>query len=225
MRKSCIFRSLLSNRNTVFSYLVLHAVFFPLLLRVQLLLRPPAPQLFHTSELSQQLLVEILMRPTITMQKKKTQSKQRRRHFCEYFCHDKVCYLLKWHMMRWHDVSSPPTVNDDLVKDCLSVLYNCCICVSVAFHSVLWRRGSMSPLLFLTFLFHVPKTQMEGVTKSLAARDDFVLFLFTLMTNKKTFLQTATLIEDILGVKKVIILLLRSSALTSKACSVFQFIS
>uniref|UniRef100_A0A3P8VKJ9 Transient receptor potential cation channel, subfamily C, member 4 associated protein a n=1 Tax=Cynoglossus semilaevis TaxID=244447 RepID=A0A3P8VKJ9_CYNSE len=65
-------------------------------------------------------------------------------------------------------------VNDDLVKDCLSVLYNCCICT-------------------------------EGVTKSLAARDDFVLFLFTLMTNKKTFLQTATLIEDILGVKKEII--------------------
>lgn len=49
---------------------------------------------------------------------------------------------------------------------------------------------------------------MEGVTKSLAARDDFVLFLFTLMTNKKTFLQTATLIEDILGVKKVRILFL-----------------
>lgn len=47
---------------------------------------------------------------------------------------------------------------------------------------------------------------MEGVTKSLAARDDFVLFLFTLMTNKKTFLQTATLIEDILGVKKVRVL-------------------
>lgn len=46
-------------------------------------------------------------------------------------------------------------------------------------------------------------SQTEGVTKSLAARDDFVLFLFTLMTNKKTFLQTATLIEDILGVKKV----------------------
>ncbi|TKS71029.1 Short transient receptor potential channel 4-associated protein [Collichthys lucidus] len=45
----------------------------------------------------------------------------------------------------------------------------------------------------------------EGVTKSLAARDDFVLFLFTLMTNKKTFLQTATLIEDILGVKKEMI--------------------
>lgn len=41
------------------------------------------------------------------------------------------------------------------------------------------------------------------MTKSLAARDDFVLFLFTLMTNKKIFLQTATLIEDILGVKKV----------------------
>uniref|UniRef100_A0A3Q3XD52 Uncharacterized protein n=1 Tax=Mola mola TaxID=94237 RepID=A0A3Q3XD52_MOLML len=84
------------------------------------------------------LLVEILMRPTLTMQKKKTK------------------------------------MNDDLVKDCLSVLYNCCICT-------------------------------EGVTKSLAARDDFVLFLFTLMTNKKTFLQTATLIEDILGVKKEMI--------------------
>nr|XP_055039684.1 transient receptor potential cation channel, subfamily C, member 4 associated protein a [Misgurnus anguillicaudatus] len=67
-----------------------------------------------------------------------------------------------------------PKMNDDLVKDCLSVLYNCCICT-------------------------------EGVTKSLAARDDFVLFLFTLMTNKKTFLQTATLIEDILGVKKEMI--------------------
>nr|XP_040060502.1 transient receptor potential cation channel, subfamily C, member 4 associated protein a [Gasterosteus aculeatus aculeatus] len=85
------------------------------------------------------LLVEILMRPTLTVQKKNNN-----------------------------------TVNDDLVKDCLSVLYNCCICT-------------------------------EGVTKSLAARDDFVLFLFTLMTNKKTFLQTATLIEDILGVKKEMI--------------------
>uniref|UniRef100_A0A8C1IEX4 Transient receptor potential cation channel, subfamily C, member 4 associated protein a n=1 Tax=Cyprinus carpio TaxID=7962 RepID=A0A8C1IEX4_CYPCA len=67
-----------------------------------------------------------------------------------------------------------PKMNDDLVKDCLSVLYNCCICT-------------------------------EGVTKSLASRDDFVLFLFTFMTNKKTFLQTATLIEDILGVKKEMI--------------------
>lgn len=65
-------------------------------------------------------------------------------------------------------------MSDDLVKDCLSVLYNCCICT-------------------------------EGVTKSLASRNDFVLFLFTLMTNKKTFLQTATLIEDILGVKKEMI--------------------
>ncbi|KAL7985473.1 hypothetical protein Chor_004043 [Crotalus horridus] len=45
----------------------------------------------------------------------------------------------------------------------------------------------------------------EGVTKRLAERNDFVLFLFTLMTNKKTFLQTATLIEDILGVKKEMI--------------------
>uniref|UniRef100_A0A670K4K9 Transient receptor potential cation channel subfamily C member 4 associated protein n=1 Tax=Podarcis muralis TaxID=64176 RepID=A0A670K4K9_PODMU len=42
-------------------------------------------------------------------------------------------------------------------------------------------------------------------TKRLAERNDFVLFLFTLMTNKKTFLQTATLIEDILGVKKEMI--------------------
>ncbi|KAJ7419541.1 Short transient receptor potential channel 4-associated protein [Pitangus sulphuratus] len=45
----------------------------------------------------------------------------------------------------------------------------------------------------------------EGVTRRLAERNDFVLFLFTLMTNKKTFLQTATLIEDILGVKKEMI--------------------
>ncbi|KAG7275979.1 hypothetical protein CRUP_028536, partial [Coryphaenoides rupestris] len=84
------------------------------------------------------LLVEILMRPTVTMQNSKNQ------------------------------------MNDDLVKDCLSVLYNCCICT-------------------------------EGVTRSLAARDDFVLFLFTLMNNKKTFLQTATLIEDILTAKKEMI--------------------
>ncbi|KPP66482.1 short transient receptor potential channel 4-associated protein-like, partial [Scleropages formosus] len=83
------------------------------------------------------LLVEILMRPTLTTEKK-------------------------------------PQMSDDLIKDCLSVLYNCCIC-------------------------------SEGVTKSLASRSDFVLFLFTLMTNKKTFLQTATLIEDILGVKKEMI--------------------
>uniref|UniRef100_A0A8C2UHT5 Transient receptor potential cation channel subfamily C member 4 associated protein n=1 Tax=Coturnix japonica TaxID=93934 RepID=A0A8C2UHT5_COTJA len=45
----------------------------------------------------------------------------------------------------------------------------------------------------------------EGVIRRLAERNDFVLFLFTLMTNKKTFLQTATLIEDILGVKKEMI--------------------
>lgn len=45
--------------------------------------------------------------------------------------------------------------------------------------------------------------QTEGVTKSLAARDDFVMFLFSLMSNKKTFLQTATLIEDIMGIRKV----------------------
>ncbi|KAK1156173.1 short transient receptor potential channel 4-associated protein-like [Acipenser oxyrinchus oxyrinchus] len=83
------------------------------------------------------LLVEILMRPTLTTQKNNPMS-------------------------------------DDLIKDCLSILYNCCLCT-------------------------------EGVTKSLAARSDFVLFLFTLMTNKKTFLQTATLIEDILGVKKEMI--------------------
>lgn len=49
------------------------------------------------------------------------------------------------------------------------------------------------------------------MTKSLAARDDFVLFLFTLMTNKKTFLQTATLIEDILGVKKVRVASIKSN--------------
>uniref|UniRef100_A0A8B9T2B0 Transient receptor potential cation channel subfamily C member 4 associated protein n=1 Tax=Anas platyrhynchos TaxID=8839 RepID=A0A8B9T2B0_ANAPL len=65
-------------------------------------------------------------------------------------------------------------LSDDLIKDCLSILYNTCICT-------------------------------EGVTRRLAERNDFVLFLFTLMTNKKTFLQTATLIEDILGVKKEMI--------------------
>lgn len=81
------------------------------------------------------LFVEILMRPTLTVQR------------------------------------DLPILNDDLIKDCLSVLYNCCIC-------------------------------KEGVTKSLAARDDFVMFLFTLMSNKKVFLQTATLIEDILNVRK-----------------------
>lgn len=86
------------------------------------------------------LLVEILMRPTLVTQKKK------------------------------------PKISDDLIKDCLSILYNTCICT-------------------------------EGVTKRLAERNDFVLLLFTLMTNKKTFLQTATLIEDILGVKKEMILL------------------
>ncbi|KAG9473804.1 hypothetical protein GDO78_004227 [Eleutherodactylus coqui] len=84
------------------------------------------------------LLVEILMRPSLFPQKKK------------------------------HKIS------DELIKDCLSILYNTCICT-------------------------------EGVTKRLAERNDFVLFLFTLMTNKKTFLQTATLIEDILGVKKEMI--------------------
>ncbi|KAL2103992.1 hypothetical protein ACEWY4_000860 [Coilia grayii] len=81
------------------------------------------------------LLVEILMRPTLTTQKE------------------------------------APKMSDDLVKDCLSVLYNCCICT-------------------------------DGITKSLASRDDFIMFLFTLTSNKKTFLQTATLIEDILGVRK-----------------------
>uniref|UniRef100_A0A8C3T8V3 Transient receptor potential cation channel subfamily C member 4 associated protein n=1 Tax=Chelydra serpentina TaxID=8475 RepID=A0A8C3T8V3_CHESE len=72
------------------------------------------------------------------------------------------------------DVSVWGFLSDDLIKDCLSILYNTCICT-------------------------------EGVTKRLAERNDFVLFLFTLMTNKKTFLQTATLIEDILGVKKEMI--------------------
>lgn len=66
---------------------------------------------------------------------------------------------------------------------------------------------------------------MEVVTKSLAARDDFVLFLFTLMTNKKTFLQTATLIEDILGVKKVRILCVRSSAPGSNHVPVLDEVS
>uniref|UniRef100_A0A452SHI7 Transient receptor potential cation channel subfamily C member 4 associated protein n=1 Tax=Ursus americanus TaxID=9643 RepID=A0A452SHI7_URSAM len=65
-------------------------------------------------------------------------------------------------------------ISDEMSKDCLSILYNTCVCT-------------------------------EGVTKRLAEKNDFVIFLFTLMTSKKTFLQTATLIEDILGVKKEMI--------------------
>ncbi|XP_057385698.1 short transient receptor potential channel 4-associated protein [Balaenoptera acutorostrata] len=82
------------------------------------------------------LLVEILMRPTISIRGQKLK------------------------------------ISDEMSKDCLSILYNTCVCT-------------------------------EGVTKRLAEKNDFVIFLFTLMTSKKTFLQTATLIEDILGVKKV----------------------
>lgn len=107
-------------------------------------------------------------------------------------------------------------MSDDLVKDCLSVLYNCCICVSTVMpcwvnfitHPSLKLISSWHIWFALCFLrewnvtFFLP-FQTEGVTKSLASRNDFVLYLFTLMTNKKTFLQTATLIEDILGVKKV----------------------
>ncbi|XP_012866146.1 PREDICTED: short transient receptor potential channel 4-associated protein [Dipodomys ordii] len=81
------------------------------------------------------LLVEILMRPTISIRGQKLK------------------------------------ISDEMSKDCLSILYNTCVCT-------------------------------EGVTKRLAEKNDFVIFLFTLMTSKKTFLQTATLIEDILGVKK-----------------------
>ena len=39
--------------------------------------------------------------------------------------------LFKFRLMSFVSVV---TVNDDLVKDCLSVLYNCCICVSVLLH-------------------------------------------------------------------------------------------
>uniref|UniRef100_A0A3Q3MTS5 Transient receptor potential cation channel, subfamily C, member 4 associated protein a n=1 Tax=Mastacembelus armatus TaxID=205130 RepID=A0A3Q3MTS5_9TELE len=68
------------------------------------------------------------------------------------------------------------------------------------------RNQSLLPLVNeLSQIVELIVRHTEGVTKSLAARDDFVLFLFTLMTNKKTFLQTATLIEDILGVKKEMI--------------------
>uniref|UniRef100_A0A6I8PFC2 Transient receptor potential cation channel subfamily C member 4 associated protein n=1 Tax=Ornithorhynchus anatinus TaxID=9258 RepID=A0A6I8PFC2_ORNAN len=67
-----------------------------------------------------------------------------------------------------------PKISDDLTKECLSILYNTCICT-------------------------------EGVSRRLADREDFVPFLFSLMTNKKIFLQTVTLIEDVLGVRKEII--------------------
>lgn len=101
------------------------------------------------------LLVEILMRPTLAPQKKKQK------------------------------------MSEDLIKDCLSILYNTCICT-------------------------------DGVTKRLSERNDFVLFLFTLMTNKKTFLQTATLIEDILGVKKEMIQLEDIPNLTNLVASFDQ---
>ncbi|RXN02709.1 short transient receptor potential channel 4-associated -like protein [Labeo rohita] len=64
-------------------------------------------------------------------------------------------------------------------------------------------QESVSPNTYTFDLFGGVDT--EGVTKSLAAREDFVMFLFTLMSNKKVFLQTATLIEDILSVRKEII--------------------
>ncbi|XP_072918401.1 short transient receptor potential channel 4-associated protein-like isoform X2 [Hemitrygon akajei] len=101
------------------------------------------------------LLVEILMRPTLAPQKKKQK------------------------------------MSEDLIKDCLSILYNTCICT-------------------------------DGVTKRLSERNEFVLFLFTLMTNKKTFLQTATLIEDILGVKKEMIQLQDIPNLTNLVASFDQ---
>ncbi|ROL53265.1 Short transient receptor potential channel 4-associated protein [Anabarilius grahami] len=64
-------------------------------------------------------------------------------------------------------------------------------------------QESVSPNTYTFDLFGGVDT--EGVTKSLAAREDFVMFLFTLMSNKKVFLPTATLIEDILSVRKEII--------------------
>lgn len=101
-------------------------------------------------------------------------------------------------------------MGDDLIKDCLSVLYNCCICVGIfmimSLGSVLLIFQKL-PIYFQPCYIFFSILQTEGVTKSLAARDDFVMFLFTLMSNKKTFLQTATLIEDIMGVRKVISLL------------------
>ncbi|XP_075428598.1 short transient receptor potential channel 4-associated protein isoform X2 [Ascaphus truei] len=116
------------------------------------------------------LLVEILMTPSILPQKNKQKT------------------------------------SDDLIKDCLSILYNTCICasgtglghlVADVLPSLTSSQGHVVAGRFAA--------KTEGVTKRLAERSDFVLFLFTLMTNKKTFLQTATLIEDILGVKKEMI--------------------
>ncbi|XP_065749360.1 short transient receptor potential channel 4-associated protein [Phocoena phocoena] len=97
------------------------------------------------------LLVEILMRPTISIRGQKLK------------------------------------ISDEMSKDCLSILYNTCVCT-------------------------------EGVTKRLAEKNDFVIFLFTLMTSKKTFLQTATLIEDILGVKKVSSALLSIPGFVERLC-------
>lgn len=94
--------------------------------------------------------------------------------------------------------------------------FSTCLQLDAFSSQLVWALLLLSngPFVVLHRVVHViPSVQMlfpkqtEGVTKSLAARDDFVLFLFTLMTNKKTFLQTATLIEDILGVKKVRVVL------------------
>ncbi|XP_072412168.1 short transient receptor potential channel 4-associated protein-like isoform X1 [Chiloscyllium punctatum] len=117
------------------------------------------------------LLVEILMRPTLAPQKKKQK------------------------------------MNEDLIKDCLSILYNTCICMlpDLSFASSLFLFGVLLKMWYRHLRSNNSYQQTDGVTKRLSERNDFVLFLFTLMTNKKTFLQTATLIEDILGVKKEMI--------------------
>lgn len=83
------------------------------------------------------------MRPTLTMQKKKPKSK------CSgYPLRTREGLILTSFFV-------VDAVNDDLVKDCLSVLYNCCICVSILFHSVL-RSHQRNVFLLINVYFKFP---------------------------------------------------------------------
>ncbi|XP_012521164.1 PREDICTED: short transient receptor potential channel 4-associated protein [Propithecus coquereli] len=198
----------------------------------QLLLKLYATSHLHSDFVECQnilkLLVEILMRPTISIRGQKLK------------------------------------ISDEMSKDCLSILYNTCVCRGTAIvfselsmgivcvflqemirldevpnlstlvsnfdqqqlanfcrilavtisemdtgnddkHTLLAKNAQQKKSLSLgpsAAEINQGTATTEGVTKRLAEKNDFVIFLFTLMTSKKTFLQTATLIEDILGVKK-----------------------
>uniref|UniRef100_A0A669CQD3 Transient receptor potential cation channel, subfamily C, member 4 associated protein a n=1 Tax=Oreochromis niloticus TaxID=8128 RepID=A0A669CQD3_ORENI len=54
--------------------------------------------------------------------------------------------------------ASVTTVNDDLVKDCLSVLYNCCICVSTMLHLFHIKYAA-----HIIFSLPIEMIQLEGI--------------------------------------------------------------